>query len=116
VGRPKIDAEPYVDLPVWVDLDALYGPAPADVEPRPGGWLRDALVLTGTVPGLLRQWGCAVDGRRIGLVDDTVRDISGATTVRHTSASCPNRRYAPERSNPAGRPRRPPRAGQTAPL
>jgi hypothetical protein len=40
------------------------------------------LVLTGTVPGRLRPWGRAVDGRWVGLVDFTVCDYAGAIVVR----------------------------------
>ena len=46
----------WLDVPVWVDLDQLYGPAPEDVKPWPGGDLVHGLVLTGKVPGRLRQW------------------------------------------------------------
>jgi hypothetical protein len=76
------DAAGWLDLPLWVDLDQLYGPAPADVEPWPGGNLVHGLVLTGKVPGRLQQWGRAVDGRRVGLVDFTICDHRGATVAR----------------------------------
>jgi hypothetical protein len=71
-----------LDVPVWVDLDRLYGPAPAYVKPWPGGSLVDGLVLSGKVPGRLWRWGRAVDGRRVGLVDFTVCDHHGATVAR----------------------------------
>ena len=44
-------AEPY--MPVWVDLDILYGPAPADAAP-PTGDPKRLLVLTGRAVGRLR--------------------------------------------------------------
>jgi len=72
------DAGGWLDVPVWVDLDQLYGPAPDGVEPWPGGHLVHGLVLTGKAPGRLRQWGRAVDGRWVGLVDFTVCDLHGA--------------------------------------
>ena len=71
----------WLDVPVWVDLDQLYGPAPEDVKPWPGGNLVHGLVLTGQVPGRLRQWGRATDGRWVGLVDFTVCDHHGATVA-----------------------------------
>jgi hypothetical protein len=39
-------------------------------------------MTTGKVPGRLRQWGRAVDGRWVGLVDFTVCDLHGATVAR----------------------------------
>ncbi|MDT7705433.1 MAG: hypothetical protein QOG20_1040 [Pseudonocardiales bacterium] len=47
----------YLDQLVLVDLDVVFGLPPADVEPNPDGRLVDGLVLTGKVPGRLRQWG-----------------------------------------------------------
>jgi hypothetical protein len=75
------DAADWLDVPVWVDLDQLYGKAPDDTQPWPGGNLVHGLVLTGKVPGRLREWGRAVDGRWIGRVDFTVRDHNGATVA-----------------------------------
>src|SRR5689334_20741981 len=72
----------WLDVPVWVDLDQIYGPPPEDVQPWPGGNLVHGLVLSGTVPGRLRQWGRAVDGLWVGLVDFTVCDLHGATVAR----------------------------------
>ena len=83
------DAGGWLDVPVWVDLDALYGPAPDGVEPWPGGNLVHGLVLSGKVPGRLRQWGRAVDGRGVGLVDFTVCDLHGATVARMERAVVP---------------------------
>jgi hypothetical protein len=56
-----------LDRPVWVDLDRLYGePDDATVgaadDPPPGGYLK----ATGRVPGLLKRWARAVDGRWFG--------------------------------------------------
>ena len=76
-------------MPVWVDLDQLYGPAPDGVEPWPGGNLVHGLVLAGKAPGRLRQWGRAVDGRWVGLVDFTVCDLHGATVARMERAVVP---------------------------
>jgi hypothetical protein len=57
---------PPLDRPVWVDLDRLYG-EPDDGtagvdDPPPGGYLK----ATGRVPGLLKRWARAVDGRWFG--------------------------------------------------
>jgi hypothetical protein len=71
-----------LDQLVLVDLDLVFGPPPADVEPNPDGRLVDGLVLTGKVPGRLRKWGRAADGRRVGLVDFTICDRDSATVVR----------------------------------
>jgi hypothetical protein len=65
-GAGPVPAERYLDRPVWVDLDVLYGPPPAEAVPWPGGDLRQGLVLTGRVPGILKLWGRAVDGRWVG--------------------------------------------------
>jgi hypothetical protein len=109
-ARP-IAAEPRVELPVWVDLDVLFGLVPDEITLLPGGQLRDGLVLTDTVPGLRRLWGRAVDGQRVGLVDYT------STTLRRqrrppgprrgpgTSPAGPRHRAAtliPPRPPPAG--------------
>jgi hypothetical protein len=72
----------WLDVPVWVDLDQLYGPVPDGTEPWPGGNLVHGLQLTGKVPGRLQQWGRAIDGRWVGLVDFTVTDHRGATVAR----------------------------------
>jgi hypothetical protein len=58
---------PPLDRPVWVDLDRLYGEpdgATAVVadDPPPGGYLK----ASGRVPGLLKRWARAVDGRWFG--------------------------------------------------
>ncbi len=71
----------WLEVPVLVDLDQLYGAAPADVKPSPGGNLVKGLVLSGQVPGRLRQWGRAVDGGWVGLVDFTVCDLHGAAVA-----------------------------------
>jgi hypothetical protein len=82
LGVLRSDDASWLDVPVFVDLDQLYGPAPGDVKPWPGGNLVHGLVLIGKVPGRLRQWGRAVDGRWMGLVDFTVCDHHGATAAR----------------------------------
>jgi hypothetical protein len=55
-------------------------------EPNADGHLVNGLILTGTVPGRLRMWGRAVDGRPIGLVDFTICDRDSATVARHERA------------------------------
>jgi len=82
LGALSSGAADWLDVPVWVDLDQLYGPTPDGVEPWPGGNLVHGLVLTGKVPGRLRQWGRSVDGRWIGRVDFTVCDLHGVTVAR----------------------------------
>jgi hypothetical protein len=71
----------WLDVPVWVDLDKVYGKAPDDVKPWPGGNLIHGLVLSGNVPGRLQQWGRATDGRWVGLVDIVASDYRGATVA-----------------------------------
>lgn len=78
-----------LDQLVLVDLDMLFGQPPADTEANPDGRLIDGLVLTGLVPGRLRRWGRAADGRRVGVVDFTVRDRGSATVVRPQSSVIP---------------------------
>jgi hypothetical protein len=56
---------PPLDRPVWVHLDLLYGPPESPdpiADPVPGG----LLVATGRVPGLLKRWTRAADGRWFG--------------------------------------------------
>lgn len=84
-GRPP---QP-LDRPVWVDLSAFYGPTDGSVagveDPPPGGWL----VATGRVPGLLKWWVRAVDGRWFGKVNFTVCDSYGAVVAEHLAALVP---------------------------
>ena len=54
---------------------------PGDRKPWPAGSLVHGLVLSEKVPGRLRQWGRAVDGRWVGLVDFTICDHRGATVA-----------------------------------
>ena len=80
---------PALDRPVWVDLDPFYGEpddgvAGAD-DPPPGGYLK----ATGRVPGVLKRWKRAVDGRWFGRVDFSVCDSYGAVQVRHEGALVP---------------------------
>jgi hypothetical protein len=55
-----------LDRPVWVDLDQLYGTPDENVagvdDPPPGGWLK----ASGRVPGVLKRWRRAIDGRWFG--------------------------------------------------
>jgi hypothetical protein len=58
---------PPLDRPVWVDLVQLYGEpdpstAPAAEDPVPGGYLQ----VSGRVPGVLKRWARATDGRWFG--------------------------------------------------
>jgi hypothetical protein len=52
-----------IDRPVWVDLEAFYGPDKGSIEDPPPGWL---LKATGRVPGVLRWWKRSLDGRWFG--------------------------------------------------
>jgi hypothetical protein len=61
---------------VWVDLGAFWGP--------PGG----LLVATGRVPGLLKRWARATDGRWFGRVNFTITDKYG-TVAEHVSVLVP---------------------------
>src|SRR5437879_80158 len=69
---------PPLDRPVWVDLDLFYGEPDGSVaavsdDPPPGGYLK----ATGRVPGVLKRWTQAVDGRWFGRVDFCVYDFYG---------------------------------------
>ena len=79
---------PPLDRPVWVHLDRLYGPpdSPGAVaDPAPGGYL----VATGRVPGLLKRWARALDGRWFGRVNFTVCDAYGAVVAEHLAVLVP---------------------------
>ena len=79
---------PPLDRPVWVHLDRLYGPpdSPGPIaDPVPGG----LLVATGRVPGLLKRWTRAVDGRWFGRVNFTVCDAYGAVVAEHLAVLVP---------------------------
>jgi hypothetical protein len=71
-----------LDRPVWVDLDILYGEPDENVagsdDPAPGGYVE----ATGRVPGVLKRWTRAVDGRWFGRVDFAVCDAYGAVRCR----------------------------------
>jgi hypothetical protein len=74
---------PPLDRPVWVDLDRLYGPpdpGTAGADDPPLGGL---VVAVGRVPGLLKRWARAVDGRWFGRVNFAVCDSYGAVVVEH---------------------------------
>jgi hypothetical protein len=67
-------------------LDRLYGPpySPDPIaDPVPGG----LLVATGRLPGLLKRWTRAVDGRWFGRVNFTVCDC--ATLAGGCVEGCP---------------------------
>jgi hypothetical protein len=78
-----------LDKPVWVDLDRLY-PTPDETDAPtgepPSGRL---LVATGRVPGVLRYWARAVDGRWFGKVTFTVVDSYGAVVAEHRDTLVP---------------------------
>lgn len=81
--------DPPLDQPVWVDLDAFWGPAgdgiPGADDPVPGG----LIVATGRVPGLLKRWTRSVDGRWFGRVDFKVTDKYGAEMAEHVRVLVP---------------------------
>jgi hypothetical protein len=82
---------------MWVDLDMLYGePDPevagVDDPDRPPGHVIKA---TGRVPGLLKWWVRAVDGRWFGKVNFSVCDSYGAIMVRHDQALVPAAALSP---------------------
>ena len=84
-----------LDRPVWVDLDRFYGSpgetaAGAD-DPPPGG----LLVATGRIPGLLKWWARAVDGRWFGKVNFAVCDSYGAVVAEHRDALVPATALSP---------------------
>ena len=80
--------------PVWVDLDVVFGPAPEHAAP-PGGDPARLLVITGRVPGRLRGWRRAADGRWIGLVDYEICDQQGRSAVFHVRAAVPAEALSP---------------------
>jgi hypothetical protein len=86
---------PPLDRPVWVHLDRLYGPpeSPGDAiaDPVPGG----LLVATGRVPGLLKRWTRAVDGRWFGRVNFAVCDAYGAVMAEHLAVLVPAAALSP---------------------
>jgi hypothetical protein len=90
-----------LDRPVWVDLDQLYGTpdesiAGFDDDPLPGGLLQ----ATGRVPGLLKRWKRAVDGRWFGVCTWTVCDTYGAVAVRHEGGLVPAAALSPREMEP----------------
>jgi hypothetical protein len=86
---------PPLDRPVWVDLDRFYGdpdPTTTGFEGTPpGGYLK----ATGRVPGTLKRWTRAVDGRWFGRVDFSVCDAYGAVQVRHEATLVPAAALSP---------------------
>jgi hypothetical protein len=90
---------PPLDRPVWVHLDRLYGPpdSPGPVaDPVPGGYL----VATGRVPGLLKRWARAVDGRWFGRVNFAVCDAYGAVVAEHLAVLVPASALTPRDEEP----------------
>jgi hypothetical protein len=90
---------PPLDKPVWLHLDRLYGEPDEDTAPfddRPPGGLVKA---TGRVPGLLKRWTRAVDGRWFGKVDFSVCDSCGfpAASVDVMLLAC---RFTPRTCSP----------------
>jgi hypothetical protein len=75
-----------IDRPVWVDLEAFYGPDKGSIEDPAPGWLIKA---TGRVPGVLRWWKRSLDGRWFGVVDFSVTDAYGAVIARQTDTLVP---------------------------
>src|SRR5688572_5430676 len=74
------NARSVVDL----DLRPPYSPDPI-ADPVPGG----LLVATGRLPGLLKRWTRAVDGRWFGMVNFTDCDCDCATLAGGCVESCP---------------------------
>jgi hypothetical protein len=74
---------------VWVDLEAFWGPPGDGIlgldGPVPGG----LMVATGRVPGLLKRWARATDGRWFGRVNFKITDKYGAEVTEHTSVLVP---------------------------
>jgi hypothetical protein len=85
---------------VWVNLDILYGEPDESVagfdEPMPGGLLK----ATGRVPGLLKRWARATDGRWFGRVNFAVCDAYGAVQAQHEGVLVPARALSPRESEP----------------
>lgn len=65
-------------------------------EPVPHG----VPVATGRVPGLLKRWTRAVDGRWFGRVNITVCNTYGAVVVEHLAVLVPAVALAPRESEP----------------
>jgi hypothetical protein len=75
-----------LDRPVWVDLEALYGPDGGSIEDPAPGWL---LNPTGKVPGTLRWWKRSLDGRWFGVVNFAVTDAYGAIMAQQDGVLVP---------------------------
>lgn len=78
-----------LDRPVWVDLEAFWGPRDGGTagahDPVPGG----LVVATGRVPGLLKRWARSTDGRWFGRVNFTITVAYGAEVAEHVSVLVP---------------------------
>jgi hypothetical protein len=81
--------EPPLDRPVWVDLEAFWGPPDDGIagpdDPVPGG----LPVATDRVPGLLKRWVRSTDGRWFGRVNFKITDKYGAEVAEHVSELVP---------------------------
>ena len=88
-----------LDRPVWVDLSILYGSTDgaAASDDRPPGGL---LVATGRVPGLLKWWARAVDGRWFGRVNFAVSDSYGAVVAEQRDTLVPASALTPREVEP----------------
>jgi hypothetical protein len=80
-------ARRFLDRRVWVDLDRLYGPPPANPPPRGEG-----LVLSGKVPGMLKSWIRALDG------PGSASSTSASATAKARSSSTPTTYPSPPTS------------------
>lgn len=93
---------------MWVHLDRLYGEpdegTAAVDDPPPGGFVK----VTGRVPGLLKRWTRAVDGRWFGRVDFSVCDSYGAVQVQHERVLVPATALSPREVGPPARRRKAP--------
>lgn len=99
-GARPVPAEALLDRPVWVDLEVLFGPPPADAVAHPDAAFVHGLRVTGRVPGVLARWGRSADGRWIGIVTFTLEDQHGAAVVRHERVAVPAAALAPREVPP----------------
>jgi hypothetical protein len=86
---------PELDRPVWVDLDTFWPPdepiTGPIADPVPGGLVK----ATGRVPGVLKRWARATDGRWFGRVDFTVTDAYGDVVAEHSRVLVPASALSP---------------------
>jgi hypothetical protein len=83
-----------------VDLDRLYGQPDESTagvdDPPPGGYLK----ATGRVPGLLKRWTRALDGRWFSRVNFSVCDAYGAVVAEHLAVLVPAAALSPREVEP----------------